>query len=422
MAKPAWTPWHKVVKIRPDLKSGELSLNIFAADLYDVAIGAAKPIYQRPEEFFALTYPTYSLRQLAKDVALRLAGKSEKAVRQLQLTYGGGKTHSLITLWHLFNRPVKLPDLPAIREFKESMGITPPSARIAILPFDKLDPEKGMETQSPDGEKRWLKYPWSVLAFEIAGAAGLRLLHPEEKEAERESVPFQNLLETLFAIPAKEGLATLILIDEVLMYAREKVRGDRGWLGALGDFFQGLTQAVSKIERCAVVASLLATDPAKYDEQGRQIVGEIRERFGRQQEAAIEPVTKSDVAEELRRRLFDPESILEHSGFRAAAAGALKGIEALDEPIKKDAKAMEDRIEASYPFHPELIEIFYSKWTSLEAFQRTRGVLRTFALALRDAENWDQCPLVGANVFLGKPNGGTLSEGRKSSPRIGWSK
>ena len=105
MTKLAWTPWHKVVKIRPDLKSGELSLNIFAADLYDVAMGKAKPVYQDPREFFSLTYPTFNLRELAKDVVLRLAGKSDKAVRQLELTYGGGKTHSLITLWHLVERP-----------------------------------------------------------------------------------------------------------------------------------------------------------------------------------------------------------------------------------------------------------------------------------------------------------------------------
>jgi len=101
MTKLAWAPWHKVVKIRPDLKSGELSLNIFAADLYDVAMGKAKPVYQDAHELFSLTYPTYNLRELAKDVVLRLAGKSEKAVRQLELTYGGGKTHSLITLWPL---------------------------------------------------------------------------------------------------------------------------------------------------------------------------------------------------------------------------------------------------------------------------------------------------------------------------------
>ena len=68
MTKLAWTPWHKVVQLREDLKSGELSLSIFAADLYDVIMGKAKPVYQNPEEFFALTYPTFNIRELARDV------------------------------------------------------------------------------------------------------------------------------------------------------------------------------------------------------------------------------------------------------------------------------------------------------------------------------------------------------------------
>ena len=50
--KLARTPWHKVVEVRPDVKFGELSLNIFAADLYDVAMGVAKRIYKDPKEFF----------------------------------------------------------------------------------------------------------------------------------------------------------------------------------------------------------------------------------------------------------------------------------------------------------------------------------------------------------------------------------
>ena len=88
-------PWHKVVTLRPDLKSGELSLVTFAADLYDVAMQrGVRPAYEDPAEFFALTYPTYNLRQLARDVVLRLAGQNDKAVRQLALTYGGGKTHT----------------------------------------------------------------------------------------------------------------------------------------------------------------------------------------------------------------------------------------------------------------------------------------------------------------------------------------
>lgn len=41
-------------------------------------------MYEDPEKFFALTYPTFALRDLARDVAARLAGRSDKAVRQLE--------------------------------------------------------------------------------------------------------------------------------------------------------------------------------------------------------------------------------------------------------------------------------------------------------------------------------------------------
>src|SRR5512133_1942033 len=128
-----WTPWHKVVSLRPDLRSGELSLASFAADLYDVALQRGKrPTYEDPAKFFALTYPTYNLRELARDVVLRLAGKNDKAVRQLALTYGGGKTHTLITLYHLVNDPERLPrSLPAVQEFMSEIGIPLPKTRIA---------------------------------------------------------------------------------------------------------------------------------------------------------------------------------------------------------------------------------------------------------------------------------------------------
>jgi len=96
----------------------------------------------------------------------------------------------------------------------------------------------------------------------------------------------------------------------------------------------------------------------------------------------------------LRRRFFVADSIRNREGFRSHVVAALKGISDLDDQTSKDGKAAEERFVASYPFHPELIEVFYSKWTKLEGFQRTRGVLRTFALALREAERWDECPLV----------------------------
>lgn len=419
MNKLPWTPWHQVVDLRDDLRTGELSLAVFAADLYDVQMQKGRrPIYEDPAQFFALTYPTYNLRELAKDVVLRLAGKNDKAVRQLELTYGGGKTHTLITLYHLVNQPKELPGLPAVQEFIQHIGMTPPQTCVAALTFDKLDVEKGMEVRAPNGETRWLKQPWSVLAYQIAGADGLRLLHADGLDVERESAPAENLLAELLSLPGKQGMATLILIDEVLMYAREKIGLDPAWRGRLVNFFQYLTQAVTRVDRAALVASLLATDPRKSDTLGKEITQELYAIFRREREEGVQPVVKEDVAEVLRRRFFSSESIRDREAFRPHVVAALKGISDLDEQTRKEGKVAEERYLKSYPFHPDLTDIFYSKWTNLEGFQRTRGVLRTFALALRDAEGWDQSPLVAANVFLGKPAKAEIGEAARELTSI----
>ena len=378
-----------------------------------------RPIYEDPAEFFALTYPTYNLRELARDVVFRLAGKNDKAVRQLALTYGGGKTHTLITLFHLVNDPERLPhELPAVQEFMSEIGIPLPKTRIAALTFDKLDVEKGMEVRGPGGETRWLKHPWSVLAYQIAGVDGLRLLHAEGLDAERESAPAENLLTDLLALPQKEGLSTLILLDEVLMFAREKIGLAPAWRDRLVNFFQYLTQAVTHVDKACLVASLLATDPRKSDSLGKQITQELEAIFARQREESIQPVVKGDVAEVLRRRMFTPESIKDREAFRSHVVAALKGIEALDPQTQHEGKAAEERFLKSYPFHPDLTDVFYTKWTGLEGFQRTRGVLRTFALALREAEKWDTAPLVSTNSFLSEPGSAAISEATRELAQI----
>jgi hypothetical protein len=374
---------------------------MFAADLYDVAMGRAKPIYQDPAEFFALTYPTFNLRALAKEVALRLAGRSDRAIRQLALTYGGGKTHTLIALYHLTKDPARLPDLPAVHEFTNQIGFTPPQARIAVLAFDQLDTVTGMDVRAPDGAVGRFRMPWSALAFQLGGAEGLRILGTTG--AEREEQPFTNVLEELLALPARRDEATLVLIDEVLMWARTKVGTDPVWRGRIQDFFQALTQAATKVDRCAIVASLLATDPARSDDLGKQITADLYAVFEREREEAVQPVLQQDVAEVLRRRFFSAESIRDSRAFRPHVVAALQGINALDEQTRRDGPSAEARYLASYPFHPDLTDIFYTRWTNLDNFQRTRGVLRTFALALRSAEAWDQSPLVAANVFLQPP-------------------
>lgn len=403
--------WNDVVDLRPELRSGDLTMNTFAADLQDVAMGDARPIYQNVSDFFAFTYATLSLRELAKDVIGRLAGQNDKAIRQLTLTYGGGKTHTLVTLYHLVNNPDELPDLPTVQQFLNHIRIKIPRTRVAVLAFDKIDEKSGREAISPTGERRWLRHPWSLLAYQLAGDEGLRILNRAEDGAERDTPPAENLLVELLSIPKqKEGRAVLILMDEVLMYARVKVEAYPEWRGRLTAFFQYLTQAIEKVDGCALVASLLATKPEMMDETGRELLLEYSNIFRRMQEESVEPVGKEDIAEVMRRRFFTLESIRDRTSFEVQARAAVQGIADLDDQMKRDIRAQEERFIKSYPFHPDLTDLLYTKWTQLNSFQRTRGILRIFALALKDAETWDTNPLIATNIFLGDPHQTSLGE------------
>ena len=180
MTKLAWTPWHQVVHLRDDLRTGELSLAAFAADLYDVAMQQGRRrIYEEPAEFFALTYPTYNLRELARDVVQRLAGQNEKAVRQLELTYGGGKTHALTTLHHPLHDPAPLPDLPHVHQLVQPAGMPSPPARAALLTCRPPARETGQGRRGPGAEaggtawvgcSKWTSPQWRLAAIRSCGS------------------------------------------------------------------------------------------------------------------------------------------------------------------------------------------------------------------------------------------------------------
>ncbi|MEM6782206.1 MAG: DUF499 domain-containing protein [Bacteroidota bacterium] len=413
------TPWHQVVTLRDDLLSGTLALNLFAADLYEVAMRSGEqPMYEDPTQFFARTHATHNMRRLVGEVAKRLGGQSDKAVRKLALTYGGGKTHTLITLLHFFGDPDGLPDLPAVRDFRQAVSGPAPHARVATVAFDKLDVEKGMDVLSPTGEQRRLFHPWSLLAYQLAGDDGLRALHADGEPEERETPPTEQYLKEVLQAPAQDGLATLVLFDEVLLYARNKVALDAAWRKRIVDFFQTLTQAVTKTNRTALVVSLLANDLQAADPLGKRLEKELEEIVARQKEEDVQPVEKRDVAQVLRQQFFTPDSIENASAFRSHALGAVAAIAEIDEHTKRHLKSEEERYTANYPFHPELTEVFYTKWTSIEGFHQTRGVLRNYAIALREAARWDTAPLVGPNVFLAAPDAEPLSDAAREVAEV----
>ena len=408
--RPAVRPWPSVATLRPELKNDTLSLAYFAADLGAVARGTeTRAIYADPVEFFGLTYPTPTLRKLVKDVAARLDGQAAKPVQRLSVTYGGGKTHTLVTLVHLFREGTVLPErLPAVAEIRAHAARRLVSARVAALAFDKLDIVTGMQVRGPDDSERRLKYPWSILAYQIAGDRGLEILNPGMGGAERETPPADPTIQEVLAVPHEDGLATLILLDEILYWVRLLVADNVVWKDRVGEFFQALTQAVVATNRCALVASLLASQMESVPTGSALTPSDVAVRtvvdaFQRVDEEGVLPVGEGDVAEVLRRRFFTPESLATPDTYRSVVVGALEGVKALDQQTENKADTEEQRYLKAYPFHPDLLEVLYGKWTQLPSFQRTRGVLRTFAIALRDAAQWDNSPLVGPQVFLHAP-------------------
>ena len=395
--------WHEHCILRDDVRQGTLELTEFAADLYAVRTGDAPNVYRVPNLFFDRTYATANLKKLVRDVLLRLAGRGGTPVINVQVAYGGGKTHALIALLHLAEHSTELQTHPTVQEFMGFSGLNAlPKARVAILPFDKFDVKDGLWVTSPDGAQKRVKTPWGALAYQLAGDEGLA------KVAEHEAgyiTPAQPLLAELLKMPQTDGVSTLILLDEALMYMRGAVSEDPNRLGIFRDFFQGLTQAVVSVDQTAIVASLISADIVAHDPIATQVLDAVGNIFQRVRES-VAPISREDISELFRRRLF--ERVPDEKIRSAVAKHLVAARQKL--PIRdadKDQEAYEELVK-SYPFHPDLIDVFYQKWTQLSQFQRTRGVLRTFAIALREAAGIDPLGVIGPTTLLGQ--GTELSE------------
>ena len=294
--------WHEHCVLRDDVRQGTLTLAEFAADLYAVRTGDARNVYQLPNLFFDRTYPTYNLKTLVRDVLHRLSGRGGKPVIRVQVAYGGGKTHALIALLHLAEHGAELKTHPTVREF---MGFSEvgalPQARVALLPFDKFDVRAGLLVFSPEGKPRQVNTPWGALAYQLAGDEGLAKVAAHEADY---IAPAEPILVELLKAPQEVGLSTLILIDEALIYMCGAVNDEPKRLGILRNFFQMLTQAVGKVERVAMVASLISADILSNDPTGVQVLDAMEGVFRRMEET-VEPVSREDVSELLRRRLFE---------------------------------------------------------------------------------------------------------------------
>lgn len=409
-------PWNEACTLRKEIRERQLKQEDFAVDLFLIVNrpGGGGPFYCDPDQFFAITYATENLRKFCSGVLARLAGRVDGvSLVNIAQTFGGGKTHALGTLYYLCTLGSELPKQhPAVAEILAASKLKDaPVARVAAVSFDKVDWKAGGMVKSPDGESRSFRMPWNLIAWQLLGARGIEILQRDESDLDYYEPPAEPLWMQVLAEVEKEGVGALILLDEFLMWAHgaaspdpdDSARLDKGpvWYDRLKNFFQNLAQAAAKSTKSCVVVSLLATDPAKRDEVGTQILARCNAGLNRQADVQT-PVDRGDFAELLRRRMFEsfPKGTAECDKYVTAFWHRLQAVE----PARAKVPESRNAIMEAYPFHPDLLNRIFGKWTELRQFQRTRGILQTFSMALREAEGWDDSPLISTQVFLSAPN------------------
>ncbi|MDR6226166.1 Swt1 family HEPN domain-containing protein [Desmospora profundinema] len=368
-------PWREIVTPHPDVSSGRYQQAEFAADLAQVHRGEGAPEYSDPKEFFRRTFLTEGLSNLLKDALLRTAGKGGAPAVELQTNFGGGKTHSMLALYHLFGKTPPQ-ELAGVEELMQETGVDWARAYRAVLVGTALSP--GQTDKKEDGTV--VHTLWGEMAWQLGGVEGYAMV----AESDQKGIsPGSDVLQVLFT----QYSPSLILIDEWVRYVGqtyEKRDLPAGSFDANITFAQALTEAAKRSPGALVVASIPSSDIEMGGEGGREALARLKNTFSRLQ-SAWSPASTEEGFEIVRRRLFEP--ISEQHRF-AARDAVINGYAQLyreqtqEFPSECKEGDYRRRMEAAYPIHPELFDRLYGSWSSLDKFQRTRGVLRLMAAVI----------------------------------------
>src|SRR5580704_16319934 len=410
-------PWREVVTPHKDVASGRYQQAEFAADLWQVHIGEGSDEYRKPVEFFRRTYLTDSLKNLLTGAVRRVTGAGGDPVVQLQTNFGGGKTHSMLALYHLFSGtlPTELPGVDAV--LKDAKVTKLPTVNRVVLVGNKISP--GNPVTKADGTV--VRTLWGELAWQLGYAAGgtkeaKKAFQRIEADDQKATSPGEVLRELM-----NKYSPSLILIDEWVAYARQlhdKSDLPAGSFETHFTFAQALTESAKAAKQCLLVISLpasdttgsphtLAEDVEVGGERGRAALDRLRNAVGRV-ESSWRPASAEEGFEIVRRRLFEP--LVEKAQFvaRDTVARAFYDLYRTQHqefpPDCRDSD-YERRLKAAYPIHPEIFDRLYSDWSTLVKFQRTRGVLRLMAAVIHSLwEKGDRNPLIlPANISIDEP-------------------
>lgn len=391
-------PWREVIQPHDDVARGRFALAEFAADLHQVSLREGSAEYAEPVAFFERTFLTAGLRRLLTQALERLTGVGAAPVVDLQTSFGGGKTHSLIALHHLFSGTPLAHFPQEVQDLVRSTGAEElPVVRRAVLVGTRIPP--GQADHKPDGTE--VGTLWGELAWQLGGAESFATVAESDRSRTNPGDALRRLL--LDCAPC------LILIDEWVAYARQLYADDTLRAGTFDTHFsfaQALTEAVRAVEGALLVLSIPASESPEGSPIGSEIeVGgaggketlhRLRAVVGRM-ESSWRPAAADESFEIVRRRLFQPvdPAKLPDRDATARVFGELYRTQASEFPPECREATYVARMKQAYPLHPELFARLYEDWSTLDRFQRTRGVLRLVATVIHSL--WaagDQSPLI----------------------------
>ncbi|HTS18042.1 MAG TPA: DUF499 domain-containing protein [Verrucomicrobiae bacterium] len=362
-------PWYKVVTPRKEVRAGRsFNPDDFAIALDQVVAGKAPEDYRDPRQFFSRTCWTRALRTHAGMVLRRLDGKTEQTapVMCLVTQFGGGKTHTLTSLYHLAKSGKKAADYNGVSELLKEAGLKAiPQAKVAVFVGNAWDPQDGRET------------PWIDMARQLAGDKGVALLGKDAKA----SPPGTEALGRVFDAA---GGSVLILCDEVLNFLNRH----RKMAEPFHAFIQNVTVAMTGTTHGAAMISLPRSqvEMTDWDSQWQDKITKVVKRVAKDLIANDE----SEISEVVRRRLFEDlgDEKMRRAVAKAYADWCFERRAQLPpewtavDTAATEAKAREflrGRFESCYPFHPATLSVFQRKWQSLAQYQQTRGTLAMLA-------------------------------------------
>jgi predicted AAA+ superfamily ATPase len=363
-------PWREIAVPHADVLKGTFQQSEFAADLTAVHTGKATREYQDAAAFFERTFITEGMGLLLTSVARRLNGQGGDPVIQLQTAFGGGKTHTMLAVYHLATRKCALSDLsgiPALLDQSNLMDI--PMARVAVLDGNELSPGQPWKRG-----KQSIKTLWGELAWQLGGADAFALIRDADATG---TSPGKEALQTLLGSHAP----CVVLVDELVAYIRQFPNGQAlsgGSYDSNMSFIQALTEAMKLVPNAILLGSL----PESDIEAGSQVgVATLRalENYFRRVQALWKPVSTEEAFEIVRRRLFEPIHDLACRDNVCRAFANTYIAEGGKLPSETQEARYYDRLVQAYPIHPEVFDRLYKDWSSLDGFQRTRGVLKLMA-------------------------------------------